>query len=141
MLSLTHLGIEIALVAAECTQPGWDGPGSLPVGKQQWVDAWTLAVALEEIDHSLPQPIPGADVDGSTWLTYERGESRIQINIRSDMSKKAIGWRSFREGFDRTHECDAARDYADKNMPLIVPRDLIEGIRATFSAATVTHAA
>lgn len=65
---------EIAAVAQECREPGWDGYGAEPVSLGTYRLAHRLALGLPD---ALPIPSVGAEPDGSLTLDWYRDPSHV----------------------------------------------------------------
>ncbi|MBI5155072.1 hypothetical protein HZA57_07530 [Candidatus Poribacteria bacterium] len=78
----TALWTEIESVARECSVPGWDGYGALPVQPSTVERTRSL---LMRMPTGLPEPEIGAEPDGAITLEWHGRSSRaLSVSVASD---------------------------------------------------------
>jgi len=119
---------ELYSIAAQCSQPDWDGAGALPV------DLASLSFAadfIKLIPSSLPLPEVTCDPDGAISLDWMESKIRVFSVSVSPSGRLSFAWL---DGSDRGH--GVAR-FAGGQIP---PR-VLEGIRSIVGYGDATLAA
>jgi hypothetical protein len=107
-------------------EPKWDewekGPRARGIGKQQWLDAYTAIMKLDESLPGLVAPVVGANPDGFITCTWHTKDGRqLDLEIHADLLRAEFRWSMIVDGAMQRHECRA------KNI-----RPLFECMKATF---------
>ncbi|HEY2516964.1 MAG TPA: hypothetical protein VGI39_39100 [Polyangiaceae bacterium] len=61
--------------------------GAKPIAKDDWQDAFKVAMKVAWAAPWMPRPTPGADPEGFVWFTYELGDTRrlaLQVHMKGD---------------------------------------------------------
>jgi len=123
--------------------PKWDTfnakPHARAIGKQQWQDAFELAVKLDEVVPWLPVPVIGANPLGHITLTYATKDERVlDLELHADLTKAPYRWTMTVDGNRRADSCGLATGQKGAVVPNIRP--LIESLRATFGESCADRA-
>lgn len=97
----------------------WDSTGDVgqsdvskmakPIPPVRWGKAFQLARDMDDTLPNLPQPVFGADPLGFVWLTWERGERRFALGLKSN----AFAWEQHTPEVRRLGESQTLGDVVD----------------------------
>jgi|GEM_PF-5757907 len=118
---------EMRSLASHTSSLHWaeDGKG-VPIGRQQWADAYGVAAVLDGAVPHLRKPSFGADPLGFVWLNYDAAGRSVEIAVHASLLTRTFDWVVTRDGVRSEHR---STDYKDSDADL---RAIIETLRATF---------
>lgn len=118
---------EMRRLASHTASLHWaeDGKG-VPIGRQQWADAYAVAAVLDGAVPYLRKPTLGADPRGFVWINYDALGRSVEIAVHATLLARTFEWVVTRDGV-RSHH--ASTDYRDTDADM---RAIVETLRATF---------
>lgn len=108
---------QIWALANECSEPGWDGDGALPVNR---LAAFKAIAFIRVLPSGVPLPEVAPEPDGSISLDWIQSRNRLFSLSVGTRDRLAYAWL---DGADKGH---AVARFDDER----VPQRVLEGIKA-----------